>query len=230
MIRYSFAFANGCHADFEVDEQAPSAPTPRSSEGQPDWMDLDTHRCAHCPFPRGKRVVCPAFDAIFPAVKTFDRCVSCETCDLTVDQNGVTHQAHTTAQNAVRSLIGLQLALSGCPTMNRLRPMARFHVPLSDADQTVFRVFGMHMLKQYLRQARGETPDWTLAGLQALYSDIHNVNGRLATRIRAASHEDASVNGLVILDALAHAVEHNIQTHLERLAPCFAPLDVSDNG
>lgn len=223
MIRYFFAFADGCRAEFQVDELAPAAQPPRSSEGMPRWMDLDTHRCPHCPLPRNQRVVCPAMDAIITTIKSFDRRASTDTCTLTVEQNGVTHQAHTPVQNAVRALIGLQLALSACPTLSKLRPMTHFHIPLSSTDETVFRVFGMYMLQQYLRQTRGEVPDWSLANLQALYRDIHTVNNRLAARIRNASHKDAAVNGVVILDALAHAVEHNIQTHLERLAPYFDP-------
>ena len=230
MIRYSFAFADGNRASFQVDELTPAAQPLRCSEGLPAWMDLDAHRCQHCPLPCGKCTVCPAIEAVFPTIQSFDQRVSSDTCDLTVEQNDVTHQAHTSIQNAVRSLIGLQLALSACPTMSKLRPMARFHVPLSDGDQTLFRVFGMHMLRQYLRQAKGEAPDWSLADLQALYADIHDVNRQLADRIRAASHKDAAVNGLVILDAFAHEVEYNIETNLEQLAPYFATSEVSGNG
>jgi len=230
MIRYSFAFADGSRADFQVDELAPATRTLRSSEGLPSWMDLDVHRCPHCPLPCKKRLACPAMEAIFPTIECFDRRTSFDTCDLTVEQNSVTHQAHTSIQDAVRSLIGLQLALSGCPTTHKLRPMARFHVPLSDADQTLFRVFGMHMLRQYLHHAKGGTPDWSLAELQSLYRDIHQVNHQLAKRIRAASHKDAAVNGLVILDALAHEVGYSIETNLEQLAPYFASSDESDKG
>lgn len=227
MIRYSFAFADGSRADFQVDELAPAAQTLRSSEGLPTWMDLDVHRCPHCPLPCKKRLVCPAMEAIVPTIECFGQRVSSDVCDLTVEQNVVTHQAHTSIQNAARSLIGLQLALSGCPTMRKLRPMARFHIPLSDADHTLFRVFGMHMLRQYLHKGKGNAPDWGLANLQALYQDIHHVNNWLAARLRDASQKDAAVNGLVILDALAHEVEHSIQTHLEQLAPYFAAPNLS---
>jgi hypothetical protein len=223
MIRYCFAFADGEREEFHVDEQAPAAAPLRSSKGLPIWMDLDTHRCPHCPLPRNQHVVCPAMNAIAPTIQLFDRRASTDLCDLTVSQNDVTHQAHTPVQNAVRALIGLQFALSACPTLSRLRPLARFHAPLSSADETVFRVFGMYMLEQYLRQTQGERPDWHLDGLHALYHDIHTVNNRLAARIRDASHKDATVNGVVILDALAHVVEHNIHTRLAELIPSFVP-------
>ncbi len=226
MIRYSFTFADGSTADFSVDENAPVVPAKCCSEEElPGWMGLDSVRCSHCPLIRSKLMPCPAFEAIRLTIKSFDHRVSSDMCDLTVDQNGVTHRAHTPIQNAARSLIGLQLALSGCPTMHRLRPLARFHLPLANADETIFRVFGMHMLKQYFRHSKGESPDWNLQELQALYRDIHEVNRQLARRIRAASHQDAAVNGLVILDAFAHEVEYNIETKLEQLAPYFVYSD-----
>lgn len=230
MIRYSFAFADDSHADFCVDEKAPVPAIPSNPDGLPAWMDLDTHRCPHCPLTRSKRMSCPAIEAILPTIKSFDHRISSDTCDLTVEQNDVTHRAHTSIQNAARSLIGLQLALSGCPTMRRLRLLARFHMPLADADETIFRVFGMHMLRQYFRHAKGEPTDWSLTELQALYQDIHQVNAYLAKRIRAATHKDATVNGLVILDAFAHEVDYNIETNLEQLAPYFASSEVPGKG
>lgn len=222
MIRYSFAFADGSNADFCVNEKAPVVPTPCGSEELPAWMDLDKYRCPHCPLTRSKHMACPAFESMLLTIKSFGHRVSCDPCDLTVEQNGVTHKAHTSIQNAARSLIGLQLALSACPTMRRLRPLALFHRPLANTDETIFRVFGMHMLKQYFRHAKGEPADWSLVELQALYRDIHHVNRQLAKRIRAASHRDAAVNSLVILDAFAHEVEYNIETKLGQLAPYFA--------
>lgn len=223
MIHYRFAFADGSQTGFQVDEHAPTAQPLRSSEGLPVWMNLDRHRCPHCPLPANQGVVCPAMEAILSTIKSFDRHASTDACDLTVTHDSVTYQTHTVVQNAVRALIGLQLALSACPTLSQLRPLARFHAPLSDADETLFRVFGMYMLEQLLRQTEGQPPDWKLAGLQALYQDIHTVNKQLAERIRDASHKDATVNGVVILDALANVVESSIQNGLKRLAPYFAP-------
>jgi len=115
MIRYSFAFADGSRADFQVDELAPAAQTLRSSEGLPSWMDLDMHRCPHCPLPCKKRLACPAMEAIVPTIECFGQRISSDTCDLMVEQKSVTHQAHTSIQNAARSLIGLQLACRAAP-------------------------------------------------------------------------------------------------------------------
>jgi hypothetical protein len=105
--------------------------------------------------------------------------------------------------------------------MRKLRLLARFHLPLADADETIFRVFGMHMLRQYFRQSQGEPADWSMDELQLLYRNIHELNRHLAKRIRAGTHKDATVNGLVILDAFAHEVDYNIETNLGQLAPYF---------
>ena len=43
-----------------------------------------------------------------------------------------------------------QIATSGCPNVDFLRPMARFHLPLANLDGLT-RVVGMYFLGQYYR-------------------------------------------------------------------------------
>tara|TARA_B100000686_G_scaffold86198_1_gene93073 strand:- start:90 stop:251 length:162 start_codon:yes stop_codon:yes gene_type:complete len=38
---------------------------------------------------------------------------------------------HTTMTEAVSSLLGIYMVTSGCPVMDKLRPMVRFHLPLA---------------------------------------------------------------------------------------------------
>jgi hypothetical protein len=80
----------------------------------------------------------------------------------------------------------------------------------------------MHLVAQYLRWIDGRTPDWELKELLQLFRDLHRTNIRLADRIRAASKEDATVNSLVILDALADAAELTVEKGLGRLRPVFS--------
>jgi hypothetical protein len=63
--------------------------------------------------------------------------------------------------------------------------------------------------------------DWSLDGLGELFSRIHQVNTRLAKRIRAASEEDAAVNSLVFLDNYAYIAEMRIGKSAEELLPLF---------
>ena len=130
-------------------------------------------------------------------------------------------EAAASTQQAVRSLVGLLLALSRCPVMENLRPMAHFHLPFADMEHTQFRALGMYLIAQYLRNGMGLNPDWTLDGLLELYQNLQVVNRKLADRVRAASERDATVNGLIILDALAQSVELGINQNLKKLRPLF---------
>jgi hypothetical protein len=55
------------------------------------------------------------------------------------------------------------------------------------------------LTQEYLRMQRGLEPDWGLDRLRQLYNDIRLVNVGMATRVRQASKEDASVNAIIIL-------------------------------
>jgi hypothetical protein len=130
---------------------------------------------------------------------------------------------HTlSTQSAVRSLIGLLMALSACPVMQKLRPMARHHLPFGDQAHTMFRYVGMYLIAQYLRARRGDAPDWNMAGLLTLFSQLHQVNRHLADRIRAASEADATVNSLIFLDTFATSAEIDVEECLVDLEPHFA--------
>jgi len=202
-----------------VDETRGS--TPPAPEAPPAWTWLEAFRCDHCPLPEDQ-ALCPAALALLPVVEAFGHRVSFESLRCQVQLGEVTVEAEVPTQDAVRSLVGLLLALSDCPTMSRLEPMAYFHLPFASHEHTVFRVFGAYLIAQHLRHTQGLEPDWELEGLRRLYSDLHKVNVRLAERLRVASKGDANVNSLVMLDTLAHAVDTGFARNLERLRPLFS--------
>lgn len=219
MIRYRFETSPGEEVVFEID---PEGGAPAAAEGAvPDWALLDRHRCDPCTLDPAERRACPAALAILPAVEAFSKNLSFEDMTVGVEIEGIGLRATLPAQRAVRSLLGLQLALSDCPVMRRLRPMARFHVPFGAKEHTAFRFLATHLIAQHLRREEGKPADFSLDGLHALFSDVHRVNARLADRIRAASEQDAAVNSLVLLDNFAHVAEINIEQSTRLLRPLF---------
>lgn len=219
MIQYRFDLGDGTVLEFAVDETAGS--TPAAPDRVPAWAQLARHRCEHCPLPE-QQVACPAALAVVPVVDAFRQRISFEILHCTVQVGGVTMAAETPTQDAVRSLVGLLFALSDCPTLARLRPMATFHLPFASGEHTVFRVLGTYLLAQYLRSLDGGAPDWSLEGLHQLYAQLHKANAQLAARLREASEGDANVNSLVMLDTLAHAVDAGFERSVDRLRPLFA--------
>lgn len=222
MIRYTFDFAEEPPFTFEMEDDDLFGKEDEAAA--PEWLQLTHFRCPHCPILDERRHTCPAALAIRPVVKGFAKCISWETVQVTVNLNQLTTTACVPTQNAVRSLVGLLLARSACPVMARLRPMSHFHVPFGSSEHTSFRFLGMHFITQYLRKLDGEEPDWELEELLELLRSVRLVNRSLADRIRAATEGDATVNSLVILDALADAAELRVERNLTKLRSHFLPL------
>jgi hypothetical protein len=65
----------------------------------------------------------------------------------------------TTVQQAARSLMGLRIATSGCPHTKFFKPMARFHLPLSTTEETVYRATTAYLLSQYFKIIDGRPAD-----------------------------------------------------------------------
>ncbi|SHL10979.1 hypothetical protein SAMN02745216_04626 [Desulfatibacillum alkenivorans DSM 16219] len=219
MIKYAFEYTDGAMMYYELDENAyyPEAGTVLEGE----WLNLEEFKCRICTIDPETHPQCPAAMALWPVLRDFGHRISHEPVNVQVDWTDVHLEAVTSTQQAVRSMVGLMLALCRCPVMEKLRPMAHFHLPFADAAHTQFRVLGMYLIAQYLRENSGMEPDWTLEGLLQNYRELQHANRRLAERIRAASETDAAVNGLIILDALAQSVEMGINQNLKKLRPLF---------
>jgi hypothetical protein len=185
------------------------------------WILLDFLKCSHCPLSATKHPDCPAAAALSGVLGSFEGTVSYDPVFLTVetDHRTVTHA--TTAQRAIGSLMGLLLAVSGCPHTVFLRPMARFHLPLSDEFETLYRVASMYLLGQYFAIADGAVPDMKMTGLLALYDNLQKVNFGLADRLREATRTDSSLNAIVCLDVFTRTVPMAIESFLMEIKPLF---------
>ena len=98
---------------------------------------------------------CPAALHMAPAVELLKELVSFDTVGVTVTQAERTVHAETTAQQALSSVLGLIMATSGCPWTDRLRPMARFHLPFASEAETVYRSVCMFLLARDIAYERG---------------------------------------------------------------------------
>jgi len=222
MISYTFIFDEETSVEFAVEPDSDTS-TEQAGAPVPDWLALEKFRCEQCEIPEGSRKTCPAALSIRPAVEAFAARKSYENVHVVV--NGSRGRLETTlaTQKAVRSLIGLLMALSSCPVMRKLRPMAQYHLPFCGREHTLFRFVGMYLIAQYLRHRHDQEPDWSLDGLLELFNQLHKVNKQLADRIRAASEADATVNSLIFLDSFAISAELDVEDCLAELECLFAP-------
>ena len=189
----------------------------------PTWAELDYQQCPHCPLDIRQYPHCPVAVRLAGIVEKFDKVASYTKVDTEVISSDRSMKSSTTAQKAVSSLFGLLMATSDCPHTAFLKPMARFHLPFANHEETIYRVSGMYLLAQFFLEREGHTPDHEFKGLQLLYENLHTVNVEMASRLQHGSTEDLSVNAIVVLDVLANVLPLAIEDELERIEKLFAP-------
>ena len=188
----------------------------------PAWTELACAQCPHCPLDTGAHPHCPIAVHLIDLVEFFRDSPSYGEVDVQIETFERQYAKRTTVQRALSSLLGVYMVTSGCPIMDKLRPMVRFHLPLATSEETSYRVLSMYLVAQYLRYRRGKRPDWTLDRLVSLYEDVHVVNKTFLERLRHIEQKDASANALIILDSFANHLMFSIdQDHLEEIEILF---------
>jgi hypothetical protein len=187
----------------------------------PTWTALSFQQCSHCPLSPAVQNSCPLAANLVNIIVHFDRLMSYENIFLEVITKRRTISRETTVQDALSAIMGLVIPTSGCPHTGYFRPMARFHLPLADTAETIYRAASMYLLGQYFCKKAGMEVDLELDGLKKIYHNMQILNGAIAERLRAASKTDSSVNALILLDMFALAMPIAVEESLEELHHLF---------
>jgi hypothetical protein len=218
-IRYQFDLPDGSkrHVDlnFAAADFRLSNPTPIDP---PFWTELKFSQCANCPLSTDEYAHCPAALHMTPAVESLKALVSFDVVGVTVTQAERTVHAETTAQQAMSSVLGLIMATSGCPWTDRLRPMARFHLPFASEAETVYRSVCMFLLA---RELVGVGEAHGFAQLTDLYENLHVVNRDMSRRLGAATRTDPARNAMALLDSYTTLLPAALESSLQELKPLF---------
>ena len=152
------------------------------------------------------------------ALEPLKALVSFDTVGVTVPQAERTVYAETTAQQAMSSVLGLIMATAGCPWTDRLRPMARFHLPFASEAETLYRSVSMFLLA---REIAGATGPRGFAALEELYKNLHVVNRDMSRRLGAATTTDPARNAMALLDSYTTLLPAALERSLDELKPLF---------
>lgn len=182
----------------------------------PAWAQLDFHKCAHCPLSSGETPACPFAFALSGFVDIFGHMVSHEEVDIEVITPGRDISARRPLQSGIASMVGLIGATSGCPHLAFYRPMARFHLPFAEEEETLYRVLSLFLMRGLLAE---ESHD--MARLNAVMADVCTVNEGMAERIKDGFDKDAMVNAIVMLDCFAMTVPLEIETRFDGMRKLF---------
>jgi hypothetical protein len=193
------------------------------SSNLPYWTALDFRQCPNCLLPIENHPYCPIAAHMVKLLRIFEELLSFDTIDVEIVTPKRTISGESSAQKGVSSLMGLIMATGGCPHMDFFKPMARFHLPLSNAEETVYRATSTYLLAQYFLQKEGEKADMELQGLKRIYSNIRIINESMAERLRVIGEKDVALNSLIILDMFAQTLPFAIEDSLEEIRHLFVP-------
>lgn len=208
---YKFTFADGTIKTFDVGLDARTLHLLRpKQEAGPPWTELNFFRCPNCPLDERLHRHCPVAVNMAGLVNSFGGSISYEEADVSVGTYARTYEKHTSLQKGLSSLIGIIMVASGCPIMERLKPMVRFHLPLATEEETKYRAMSMYLLAQFFRQRHGKRPDWEMKGLLGIYEEVRTVNKGFFKRLANIKIQDASINALVILDCFAESITFSL--------------------
>ncbi len=223
VIEYGFKFKYGGTKTFTInlDRETLAIHVDRKPN-PPVWALLNHKKCENCPLDERNHPYCPVALNFVEIAEQFRDMVSHEGVFVTVTTEDRSYAKDTTIQQGLSPLIGIIMTTSGCPILEHLKPMVRFHLPFASLDETVFRMVSMYLLVQYYRKQDGQKVDGGLDGLTKVYAEVGIVNRDFANRLRDAAKKDANINALVNLDCFATMVPLVADDTLKAIKPYFS--------
>lgn len=223
-IHYKFRRSNGVTIEFQVDLDRETLKLIRPHERQsyPDWTRLPYHKCINCPLDSAEHVYCPVATGLVDVIEFCKDEISWEEVDVEIITEARTYTKRTSMQNGLSSLIGIYMVTSGCPILDRLRPMVGTHLPFATVEETMYRSISTYLMAQYFLYKTGKKPDWDLENLVKIYENVRIVNQSFFKRIQHIHTQDAGLNAINQLDCLANLTNMALlETGLEEIELLF---------
>jgi len=222
-VVYNYRFDNGDEKVFDILLERGTLTMIGPKAGVPAvWARLGFNRCSNCPLDARSHDWCPVAANLSGIIESFQQRSSLERVRVTVTVEERTYSKATTVPHGLSPLLGIIMTTSGCPVMDPLKPMVRYHLPFASLEETVFRMVSMYLVGQFLRNNEGKSAEWSLAGLARIYEEVTKVNKDFSRRMHAAAENDANVNALVNLDVFAIMVPRVAEDMLQQIKPYFS--------
>jgi hypothetical protein len=224
-ITYKFTLADNSEEVFELVFDARTVELMTEAQAPlPAWTALPLHQCPPCPLTPDRHPHCPVAKNLSIAVSRLDRLMSFDRVSVRVinAERHVLH--HTSAQEGISSLMGLLIAGSSCPVTHFFKPMARFHLPFANKDETLWRAAATFLLARYFSEGGLKKSDINLDGLINIYYDVARLNDHMVERVRSATSKDSAVNALVHLDVFAKFLTPPLEDSLDQIKHIFSPF------
>jgi len=200
-FRHVFSFKNGTEKEFNIrlDKKTLRLIQPEDMPPSP-WAALKSFKCPNCPLDESQYEFCPTATKIIELIDYFKNRESIEEVEVLVETQERTYLKQVPLHVGLSSLLGIYMVTTGCPILERLKPMVRYHLPFASIEETTYRSVTMYLLAQFFLFRKKNKPDWNLDNLSAIYNDIQIVNKNVCDKLREIISRDATANALVKLD------------------------------
>jgi hypothetical protein len=215
IYNYKFIFKNGEEQEFKIELNRFTLNLIQTSEPYcPAWTKLNCFKCPNCTLDERQHEFCPIAVNLVDIVDYFSVFVSSEPVEVIVTTNNRTYSKEVSLQNGVSSLLGIYMVTSGCPVMEKLQPMVRFHLPFATLEETTYRAISMYLVSQYFLYKHGGSPEWSLQKLSEAYENIKKVNESFLKRLRTIDSKDSNLKAVVVLDYFAKGINFSIDSKM----------------
>lgn len=166
----------------------------------PSWTLLSNNKCLNCPLSEEQHSYCPVAVNLIDVVESFKYHRSIEEVSVEIETNNRIYHNNTSLQDGLCSLAGIYMSTSGCPILDKFRPLVKTHLPFAGLEETTYRTISTYLLAQYFVMKNGKNPDWELKNLVNLFDKVRVVNKCFKKRLEQLNIEDALLNAIVCLD------------------------------
>jgi len=225
VITYCFNFDDGTDKTFSLQLDRETLDFANSEiNDAPEWAELSYNKCTNCPLSEIDNKYCPVALNLNNLTEKFNAVVSHESVFVSVTTEDRTYKKRTTIEEALSSLMGIIMATSGCPVLDHLRPMARFHLPFATPLETSIRSLSMFILAQYLfnNDTDPSSINISLSDFEKIYAEVNGVNNDFSERLRAAGEKDANLSALTNLDCHATLVSFTIEETMNEVKQYYS--------
>lgn len=206
--------------DFEFDEENFDLVN-KDVENPPEWAKLEFRQCDHCPLNSEEHEYCPVALQMANVVERFHDTTSIDIVTMEVEMNEKRIIQTAAIQHVISSMLDLVFPISGCPKVEHMKPLARFHTPLASEEETVFRVSSMYLLGKYFQSTTSMGGEIEFDGLTRIYDDLHILNKAVASRIQHATQSDSTKNAITLLDMYSTLVPALLEDQLAEMRGFF---------
>jgi hypothetical protein len=221
-IVYEFKLNSGLEKKFTILLDRETLAFVRENDTPPDWARLDFSQCSNCPLNITLTRYCPIAANLSGIAQAFKDVTGPDKATTTVLVKERGYFKTGSIQEVLSPLLGIIMTTSGCPIMEPLKPMVRYHLPFASLDETVFRMISMYLTAQFIRSKAGKKPEWSLDGISRIYGEVKKLNKDFGLRMRAAAKSDANIHALVKLNVFAVMVPVEAEKTLKEITPYFS--------